>query len=61
MTTRKMLDRKISTFEGWTYFAIEAKDLSESELTEVLHQLLIEKRPVSKEILEKIIDMDGPM
>ena len=56
----KMTDRKIATFEGWTYYAIKT-DESEEWLTDVLHQALIDNRPVDKEILEKITDVDGPL
>ena len=55
-----MTDRKLRTFEGWTYYAIKT-DEPEEWLTDVLHQMLIDNRPGDKETLEKITDIDGPL
>lgn len=51
----------VSRHEGWIYYAFKTNGLTKEELTDVLHQLIIDKRPVDREILEKIIDMDGSL
>lgn len=64
----EMLDRKIHTFEDWIYFGFKVEDdelttqkEQESWLLDVLSDLIISKRPVEKEVLMKITDMDGPL
>ena len=68
MTEPKMLDRKISAFEGWIYFGFKVdpgyfgRESEHGEwLTDILQQLLIDKRPVDEDTLKPLIDMDGPL